>query len=54
MRGEDNKRKSIAPEKEGEKPNELRCRVCWNLLSLYDDGMNRPRKWCFRCQIFYE
>lgn len=48
-------RQGIAPQEEGQLPNEKRCRQCWRLLSYLEDSYGATvRLWCSHCQIFYK
>lgn len=44
------RRKSIAPQEEGQLPLEDRCPQCWRLLTLFEASPGNTVKWCMNCQ----
>lgn len=46
---ENKNRKSIAPQEEGDLPNEKRCKNCWRLLTQLEGPDGIIKLWCLNC-----
>jgi hypothetical protein len=45
----DDDKKGVAPQEDGELPNEKRCTNCWRLLTIYEGPDGKRILWCINC-----